>query len=196
MGLDELTRDKTSRGWLILLVSVSLVLVLLATALLFLLVVNEFTVEFEMNGPAEVTLEYADTYEEAGATAVLRGSLAFTDGFALEVQTQGKVPPLCLGEYPVTYSAAFGPWHGTVTRTVRVVDTQPPEITLFSNPAVYTRPGQEYREEGYIAVDNYDGDITDLVQVTAGEGTMTYTVTDSSGNSAVVIRQIRYGGAE
>ena len=196
MGLDELTRDKTSRGWLILLIGISLVLVLLATALLFLLVINEFTVELQMNGPGEITLEYGDTYEEAGAEAVLRGSMVFTEGFELEVQTDGKVPPLCLGAFPVTYSAALGPWHGSVTRIVRVVDTQPPEITLFTNEAVYTRPGQEYREEGYLAVDNYDGDITDLVQVTVGDGTVTYTVTDSSGNSAVIIRRIRYGGAE
>lgn len=189
MGRDE----RTSRGWLTLLVSVSLVLVLLTTALVFLLVINEFTVEIRMDGSAEMELEYGDSYSEPGASAMLRGSLAFTDGIPLTVTADGTVPPLRLGCYTVTYTAGFGPWQASAERTVRVVDTVAPEITLFTNSAVFTHPGQPYREEGYIAVDNYDGDITDLVEVAVGEGTVTYTVTDSSGNAAVIIRKIRYG---
>ena len=196
MGIDETVRDKASRGWLILLVSVTLVLVVLATALLFLLVINKFAVEVRMNGPETVTLEYGETYEEAGASAQLAGSIVLTEGMELEVKPEGSVPPLQLGEFPITYSASFGPWSGKAVRTVTVTDSQPPVITLFTNSAVYTRSGQAYREEGYIAVDNYDGDITDLVEVTEGDGVMIYTVTDSSGNTATVTREIRYADAE
>ena len=196
MGTDELTRDRTSRGWLIVMVSVTLILVVLITALLFLLVVNEFSVEIQMKGDPSVTLEYGDSYKDPGATAVLRGSIVLTDGMALEVQSDGTVPDLVLGEHPITYRASFGPWNGTAVRSVEVVDTQPPEITLFSNTAVFTRQGQPYREEGYLAVDNYDGDITDLVEVTEGDGVVFYCVTDSSGNSTVVSREIRYADAE
>lgn len=194
MGTDELSR--TSRGWLIILVSVTLVLVVLVTALLFLLVVNEFSVEIRMNGDPSVTMEYGERYEDPGAAAVLRGSMILTEGLALEVKTEGDVPALVLGKHRITYTASFGPWSGTAARVVRVVDTQPPVITLFTNTAVFTRPGLPYREEGYLAMDNYDGDITDLVEVTEGEGTVTYTVTDSSGNTAAVTRQIRYAEAE
>lgn len=195
MGFDELMRDRARKSWLILWVSVTLVLVLLATALLFLLVVNKFTVEIQMNGDASVTLEYGDPYEDPGAMAVLRGSMAFMEGVELDVQTRGKVPALMLGEYTITYTASFGPWSGSATRTVTVVDTKAPEITLFSNGKL-TQLGQNYREEGFIAVDNYDGDITDQVQVTESEGEMIYTVADSSGNTVTVTRQIRYAGAE
>lgn len=196
MGLDDMTQDKASRGWLTILLIISLVTVLLATAVLFLLVVNKFSVEIQMNGDPAVTLEYGETYEEYGAAAVLRGSMAFTDGIELEVKTQGQVPRLQLGEYTVTYSASFGPWSSSAVRTVDVVDTQPPIITLFTNDAVFTRPGQPYREEGYLAVDNYDGDITDFVEVTEDAGSVVYRVSDSSGNTATVIRRIRYSDPE
>lgn len=196
MGVDEMVREKTSRGWLILLVSVTSALVVLATGLVFLLAVNKFGVEVRLNGPETVTLEYGEGYEEPGASAELRGSMVLTEGLALEVRTEGAVPPLALGTYEITYTASWGPWKGAAVRTVTVTDREPPVITLFTNTAVHTRPGQAYREEGYLAVDNYDGDITDLVEVTEGEGIVTYTVTDSSGNETTVIRQIRYAEPE
>ena len=196
MGTDELNQDKTSRGWLILLVSVTLMLVLLITALLFALVVNKFTVEIQMNGDPSVTMEFGESYADPGATAVLRGSMILTEGLELEVKTDGNVPDLVLGKHKITYTASFGPWSCTAARSVKVVDTQEPVITLFTNTAVFTRPGQPYREEGYLAVDNYDGDITDNVVVTEADGVVTYTVTDSSGNAATVTRQIRYADPE
>lgn len=196
MGMDEMNPDKASRSWLIVLVSVTLVLVLLVTALLFLLVINKFTVEVQINGSRTVTLEYGETYEEPGATAELRGSIVLTEGLPLAVETAGQVPDLVLGVHEITYTASFGIWRGSAVRTVEVVDGEAPVITLFTNSAVLTWPGQAYREEGYLAMDNYDGDITDLVQVTEDGGTVTYTVTDSSGNETTVIRQIRYAAAE
>ena len=194
MAMDEM--KPTGRGWLMILIGVTLALVLVATALLFLLVINKFTVEVRMDGPETVTLEYGENYEERGASAVLRGSLVFTDGIGLDVRTEGNVPELSLGEFTVAYTASLGPWSGTALRQVRVVDTQAPVITLFTNTAAYTWPGHDYREEGYLAVDNYDGDLTDRVEVTQGDGIVTYTVTDSSGNAASVIRQIRYAAGE
>ena len=196
MGIDETLRDKASRSWLIILVSVTLVLVVLATAVLFLLVINKFSIDIQLNGPEKLTIEYGQSYEEPGAAAQLVGSIVMKEGMDLEVRTDGTVPPLQLGEFPISYTAAWGPWSGTAVRTVVVMDSQPPVITLFTNTAYHTRPGQEYREEGYVAVDNYDGDITDRVEAIEGDGFVTYTVTDSSGNTATVIRQIRYADPE
>ena len=192
--MDEM--KPTGRGWLMILIGVTLALVLVATALLFLLVINKFTVEVRVNGPETVALEYGESYEERGASAVLRGSLVFTEGIGLDVRTEGTVPELSLGEFDITYTASLGPWSGDACRRVRVVDTQPPVSTLFTNSAAYTWPGHDYREEGYLAVDNYDGDRTDRVEVTRGDGVVTYTVTDSSGNAACVTRRIRYAAGE
>ena len=195
MGSEQIPRNRTGRNWLILWVSLSLVLVLLATTLLFLLVINEFSVEVTLRGRTELTMEYGEDFDERGAKAVLRGSMAFKEGIELPVKIDGSVPTLCLGEFSVTYSASFGPWSGSAVRKVTVVDTKAPEITLFSHGKL-TQPGQPYREEGYLAVDNYDGDITDQVQVTEGAGVMIYTVTDSSGNTAMITRSIRYTDPE
>lgn len=196
MSSDEMNQDRTSRGWLTILVAITLVLVVLITGLLFLLVVNEFSVDIDLAGDANVTVEYGESYADPGATAVLRGTRAFTEGFELEVRTTGTVAEYQLGEQEIVYTASFGPWISTRTRTIRVRDSREPVITLFTNDAVLTKPGQPYREEGYIAVDNYDGDITDLVEVTEEAGSVRYTVSDSSGNTVTVIRQIRYSDPE
>lgn len=195
MGSERIPRNRTGRNWLILWLSVSLLAVLLATALLFLLVINKFTVAVTLRGRPEITMEYGEDYDERGAAAVLRGSMALTDGVELDVRVQGGVPAYRLGEFPITYTASFGPWSGSASRVVTVVDTKAPVITLFSHGKL-TQPGQPYREEGYIAVDNYDGDITDQVQVFDGPGVKIYTVTDSSGNMAMITRSIRYAGSE
>jgi peptidoglycan/xylan/chitin deacetylase (PgdA/CDA1 family) len=47
-------------------------------------------------------------------------------------------------------------------------------------------------EEGYTAIDGYDGDITDRVERTEENGTITYRVSDMAGNETVITRNIRY----
>ena len=76
-----------------------------------------------------------------------------------------------------------------VTRTVSVTDTTAPVITL--NAEITVEVGSTYTDLGATASDNYDGDITaDIVTVNnvdtsvIGSYTVTYNVTDSSGNAA------------
>ena len=73
-----------------------------------------------------------------------------------------------------------------------MVDTQVPTIELVSDPDRYTLPGHPYEEEGFTATDNYDGDITDRVHRVEKDGTVTYTVKDSFGNTTTVTRTIVY----
>jgi peptidoglycan/xylan/chitin deacetylase (PgdA/CDA1 family) len=49
-----------------------------------------------------------------------------------------------------------------------------------------------YVEEGFSATDNYDGDITSQVVSIEKDGIVTYTVSDSSGNTATAERKIIY----
>ena len=192
MAVDEALHPKTSRHGLIAALCISMVLVMILTGVLFLLVINEFIVTIRVDGDPSVTLEYADTYTEAGVSATLHGSIVLKEGKDLEVQTKGTVEPCRLGTYEILYTASFGPWSGTSLRKVYVVDTTAPVITLFTNDSRLTQPGQAYREEGYVAMDACDGDLTDRVTVSQGDGTRIYSVTDASGNTATVIRQIRY----
>ena len=73
-----------------------------------------------------------------------------------------------------------------------IVDTTAPVIELISDAKHYTNPTKKYKEEGFIATDNFDGDITDKVVAVEKDGIVTYTVSDSSGNTATAERTIVY----
>jgi hypothetical protein len=81
-----------------------------------------------------------------------------------------------------------------VIRTVNVVDTTVPVITLTGNATVTIEVGKTYTDQGTTALDNFDGDITSsIVEVSTvetsivGVYTVTYNVTDANGNSAVEV---------
>ena len=124
-----------------------------------------------------------DTYVEEGA-------VASGNGDRLEVETSGSVDMTKLGTYEITYTAQYLWVRKSVTRQVRVVDKTAPVITLKSDPGYFPVPGEMYREEGYTAVDDYDGDLTTQVQFRLDGNVMYYTVSDSSGNTTTVQRDI------
>jgi len=97
-----------------------------------------------------------------------------------------------LGTYTVTYTAKYKKYETTVVRTVHVVDTTAPEITLVTDPEAFTIPGNAYEEEGFSATDSHDGDVTAQVQRVEADGIVTYTVSDAAGNVTVVERTIVY----
>ena len=81
-----------------------------------------------------------------------------------------------------------------VTRTVSVVDTTAPVITLNGDASVTIEVGSPYNDAGATATDNYDGDLTASIVVvsdvdtsTVGDYTVTYNVTDTSGNAAIEV---------
>lgn len=76
-------------------------------------------------------------------------------------------------------------------------DTEKPSIELFGDKIVTLKIGDKYEEQGAIAMDNVDGDITSKIKITGkvdtskkGEYTIKYTVKDSSNNKASVSRKI------
>ena len=75
---------------------------------------------------------------------------------------------------------------------VEVVDKEKPSINLVGSEIGIACPGKDYIEEGYSAIDNYDGDITDKVKVEVGDNKIIYSVSDSSGNTNKIERTIEY----
>ncbi len=162
--------------------------------------VNVFSLTVQVHGDREVTVEYGSPYVDAGASAQFSGSLLLREACAVEVVTHGAIDTTKLMTQQITYTAEHTQdfvlfekrFLQNTVRTVHVVDTQPPEITLVSNPDGFTIPGQPYLEEGFAANDFCDGDLTHLVEREEKDGAVVYTVSDLSGNTTQVVRQIVY----
>lgn len=99
-----------------------------------------------------------------------------------------------IGKYKIIYTLKIGFLKTETTRTVEVVDQEKPIINLKGNS--YSCPNKEYVEEGYEAFDNYDGDITDKVNIKKNKNTIDYIVKDSSNNESIVTRTIKIGDVE
>ena len=140
----------------------------------------------KLNGESEITLEYGESYLEPGATA------SFGDK-AVDVTVSGQVQQDKLGTYTISYTANHMRKYAYAERIVHVVDTKAPTIVLVYNENTLTLPGYEYVEEGFVAEDNYDGDITSKVERIVQEDKIIYKVADSSGNTTEVHRSIKYG---
>ena len=156
--------------------------------------VRKAVAQIQLNGEESVTVEYGDSWDDTGATATGYYEDAPEEKTELTVDTKGEVDLTKLGSYTLTYSAKYEGTTAEVSRIVTVVDTQAPVIQLTTDPDGYTLPNQKYQEEGFTATDNYDGDITDKVIRTESEdgATVTYTVTDTAGNQAEVVRTVVY----
>ena len=170
-----------------IIISVSAV----GAVLLFLLFwLNGWYIEMESE---DVTVEVFSEEEIPGARACLKGRCLFKEGIGLDVTVEGAYDPDTIGEYEVSYSAGVL-WlkAESALQTITVIDSVPPVITLVETEGNYTLPGRTYEEEGYTAADDYDGDLTDRVIRRSDGKVVTYTVSDSSGNTASVTRTIVY----
>ncbi len=149
---------------------------------------DEFTVAFYLYGEENVTVDYGSTYIDEGAYLNIIGT-ELSD----ELKINNTLDTNNLGTYTIDYFYN----EMIITRTVTVADTSPPVITLNDDKTKYMNVSDTFTYPVFTAVDNYDGDITHLVETantiisdTEGEYKAVYTVTDSSGNSASIEQTI------
>ena len=148
-----------------------------------------------LNGSPEITINVNDTYTDEGSTATIYGDIDITD----EIFVQSDVDTARVGEYNIIYTIRnfLNRNAQSVTRKVIVIDSNAPTITLNGNSDIELYVNDTYTDEGATATDSYDGIITSKI-ITSGEvntkktGTYTivYTVTDSSGNTSSINRNI------
>src|SRR5204863_20796 len=141
-----------------------------------------------LNGSNPMTIECQVGYTEPGAIA--------TDA------CEGNIPVVitgtvgsALGSYVLTYTATDSSGNtATATRTVNVVDTGGPVITLNGANPMTIECGAGYTEPGASAIDTCQGSIPVVItgSVLSGVGTytITYTATDASGNTATATRTV------
>ncbi len=141
----------------------------------------------KLNGENKIELELNDKYDEKGIIAKnLFGNTKF------KVQIKGKVNTKKIGTYKLEYYVKNGITTKRIYRIVEVKDKTPPTITLTEGNEINVCPNTEYVEQGYIATDNYDGDLTDKVEIIKEKNYIKYKVKDSSNNSIVVERKLNY----
>ena len=166
---------------------IAAVIVLVLAAALF--ITNYYYLELNVSKET-ITLEYG--VDKVSDIQFLRKSILDKEGTPLKTNIEGKINQEKLGTYKVSFVTSYKNKTYSEKRTIKIVDTLPPEIKLVSSKDHYTSPGTEYVEEGFTAIDNHDGDLTDKVVREVKEKVITYTVSDSSGNVAKVKRKIIY----
>lgn len=95
-----------------------------------------------------------------------------------------------LGTYEVTYTINNGPFKTSKVLKVNVLDKVSPVITLQGESEVHLCKIEDYKEEGYTANDNLDGDLTDKVEITRTNDYVYYKVSDSYGNETSIGRKV------
>ena len=141
-----------------------------------------------LTGNSSVTHEAATAYTDAGAgwTDTLDGSGTLTANGTVDVNT--------VGAYTLTYdyTDAAGNEGVQVIRTVNVVDTTNPIITLMGDATITHEAATAYTDLGAGWTDTLDGSgtltATGTVDVnTVGAYTLTYDFTDAAGNAGVQV---------
>lgn len=145
-------------------------------------------------GDENIKLQINDIYEEQGAKAFVKEK-----DISNSVIIDGNVDTTKPGEYKLKYTVFDSKNKNPVSveRTVFIEDNIAPTITLKGKQEVTINVGDEYKDEGCTAQDNYDGDLTNKVSITGevdtkkeGTYTITYTVEDSSLNKTETTRKI------
>jgi peptidoglycan-N-acetylglucosamine deacetylase len=144
----------------------------------FLMLVSCTKGDFYLLGKSKMTLEVHSSYVEPGYYA--------KEGLSVTIDT--NLDRDVLGTYQVTYTATVNEKVVTLTRTITVVDTTAPEITLVGNVQNIKCTNKVYEEEGFTAIDNLDGDLTSKVTVSSVKDGFLYRILDSSGNLAELVR--------
>jgi hypothetical protein len=147
-----------------------------------------------LSGGSTIYVETGTTFNDPGATATDN----YDGDLSSSINVSGTVDTSALGSYTLTYTVDDSSGNtDSVTRTVIIQDTTNPVINYEGDSTVTVQFGDVYIEDGFTATDNLDGDLTESVVVTdnsdysnLGTYTVTYEVSDASGNIGTASRTI------
>lgn len=145
-------------------------------------------------GANPLTHEKGQGFLDPGATAS-----DTTDGDLTSSIIRSGSVPATVGSYVLTYnvSDSSGNAAATVSRTVNVIDTGAPVITLLGSSPLNIERDSVFTDPGATAIDAPSENISSNIVVSGtvntaivGSYTLTYNVTDVSGNAAAPVSRI------
>ena len=147
----------------------------------------------QLNGSPNITMSYREKYEEAGV--IVKNA---NGNYMSKIKIENNIDTTKIGNYYIDYSLKLKEKKLHVRRNIKIIDNISPVIKLKGNQIIEMSINTEYKEPGYTAIDEYDGDITDKVEIKGkidtenyGEYVLTYKVKDNSDNTTEVNRIIK-----
>lgn len=144
---------------------------------------------FELNGKEQIEVALGKKYVDEGVKAKF-----FFVSLESFVKKDGSVNIKKPGTYEITYHLPLK----TLKRTVIVKDKTAPKLTLQGRNLIQLSYGNHYVEEGFQALDDVDGDITEKVKVTSNIDEtkidtyeIVYQVEDTAKNKTIVKRTVK-----
>lgn len=177
---------------LIIISCVVIVSILLVTSVFLYFLLREQFI-FRLIGDQTVSLGIYEQYKELGVEAYIKKK----DISKEVIIDNSKVDMNTLGTYEVTYTINYKDKKYVLNRIIEVVDNKSPVLTLIGNDEIIVKEGNSYNELGCTAVDNYDDKVNEKIQIinyvntnVTGLQTVSYFVTDDSGNTSSITRKV------
>ena len=179
---------------IILTILVLLIVVCVSSYFIYIKVNGEAKyLKIKLNGGKEITINYKDEYKDKGAKAFYKNK-----DITKNIKTKTDINLEKIGTYSYTYTIKYKKQTKSIKRIINIIDKEAPVLELNGKEEITLYKGNEYKEEGAKATDNYDGDITDKIEISGevdkdkiGEYTITYKVVDSSNNESSIERKVK-----
>ncbi|MDB4153108.1 DUF5011 domain-containing protein, partial [Flavobacteriaceae bacterium] len=145
-------------------------------------------------GSSTIYLGVGDNFTDPGATA----SDNIDGDLTSSITSSGTVDTATEGTYTIYYNVSDADGNiASVSRTIIVSLDLPPTITLTGSSTITLLVGDTYIEDGCVATDEIDGDLTSSIITTGtvdtstvGTYTLVYSITDSASNIVSTTRTV------
>lgn len=163
-----------------------LIINIIFLSMILFIVESREVINFSLTGDNPYFLDLEQEYKEPGFVAE-KCQRKHCEKLKVTITDNKEENP---NDYEIKYSFKHKNKDYVLFRTVKSIDTTPPAIELKGSEKTIICPGKEYKEEGFTATDNVDGDLTSVVSRREEKNKIIYSVEDSSKNKTETTRTI------